>query len=94
MSKEENNIVDKVAAALHGVSVTKIEAKAIMSELNLHIKQDIVDKGGLTDEEDQERKDLEAEIIVQKGEKIGTCYRDADPVKKARLRELYGKKGK
>jgi hypothetical protein len=46
----------------------------------------------LTEQEQAEMVSLQNEIIIQKGERIGTCKKDADPVKKARLRVLYAKK--
>jgi hypothetical protein len=45
----------------------------------------------LTEDEQSELETLKADIIISKGERIGTCKRDADPTKKQRLRDLYEK---
>jgi hypothetical protein len=46
----------------------------------------------LTKEEQSEMTALQNEIIISKGERIGTCKKDADVARKTRLRDLYAKR--
>jgi len=51
-----------------------------------------IENMALTKEEQSEMVTLQNEIIISKGERVGTCKKDADAAKKIRLRELYAKK--